>query len=1182
MLDFKNFDVVTKPDVNLESTVKEKKYRAKDIAIIGMAFKLPRAEGIEDFWNHMREGADCIADIPEKRKEDVYNYFSYLGKNSDMKFCEMAYLDEIDKFDHRFFSLSPKEASLMDPNQRLFLEVAWQAVEDAGYGGDKLKGSRTGVYSGYCHPIVGSYMDIIKNAHPSLISMGMLGNMPSMIPSRIGYFMDFRGPNFYVDTACSSSLVALHQACQGLRNGDSEIAIVGTTELVVFPVETEQKMGIESKHNRTKAFDDESDGTGVGEGVISLVLKPVNKALQDRDHIYAVIKGTAINQDGNSIGITAPNSVAQEDAIVQAWKDAGINPETISYIEAHGTATNLGDPIEIDGISRAFKRFTNKKQFCAISALKSNIGHLGAAAGLAGVVKAVLAMKHSEIPPVVHLQLPNRKIDFENSPVYVNDMLQKWDSSSGPKRCGVSSFGLSGTNCHVVLEEAPVCEQAETDEKEQTQPFLTISAKSESALKNLVAAYAEMLEGTENSLADICFTANTGRGHYSYRLAVMADSKQSLLDALKNASETGSQQEEWTEEKIRERSEAAKNMIRLYRESGKKDEKLLREICELYLQGANIQWEELYHGEKRKKVSIPAYPFDKIRCWVDIPADQPMIKVIENHTVRESRVILKGREGGVYSEIEEILADSWGKALGYKELSVTDNYYELGGDSVIGIQLVNEVSNQMQADISLSDLLVTQTIEKMAEIISEKLKSAKEHHFLTIKKADEKPHYPLSSAQKRMYITSILEEANTAYNMYGACIMEGDFHLERFESTLNKMIARHEAFRTSFQIVNGEPVQIIHPEGKITITVKEAGEGQIQQELKHFIQPFDFATAPLLRCEVLKIHEDKHVFLFDMPHIITDGYSISIFVDEFMNLYDGEELPDLPIQYKDYSVWQNQLFESEEMKKQEEYWLNKFSGEIPVLDLPYDFPRPSAKNYEGDTLRITLKQELAKKVNLLAKSSNTTLYNVLLAAYQIVLMKHSGQEDIIIGSASAGRQNVDCEKIIGMFVNMLAMRNYPQKDKSFSAFLAEVTSNSIQAFDNQAYQFEKLVDKLGLERNAQNGMLFDATFTLQNIRSSDFVLGKAKITTLEYKVDQSPYALSLIVFENKGQLELSFEYQTALFKSGTIEQIANHFVEILSQVTENRDVNISQIQLTNNFVTADTDQISEAELAFDF
>ena len=347
-----------------------------DIAIIGLSSKLPSANDYETFWENLKAGKDCITEFPEERKKDIEGFlkYTYVGDREKVEYNQGGYIEDIDKFDYKFFGLSPKEASLMDPNQRVFLETAWNAIEDAGYGGDKIVGSRTGLYIGYSGwPMYGQFVSQIE---PESLSLSIAGNMSAIIASRIPYLLNLRGPSMLIDTACSSSLVALHTACKAIKNGDCEQAIVGGIRIILTPIDGMIQYGIESKDYRAKAFDDNASGTSLSEGIIAIVVKPLKKAVADRDNIYAVIKGSAINQDGASIGITAPNVLAQEDVIVKAWKDANINPETLSYIEAHGTGTILGDPIEIDGLQKAFRRYTDKKQFCAIGSVKTNFGHL--------------------------------------------------------------------------------------------------------------------------------------------------------------------------------------------------------------------------------------------------------------------------------------------------------------------------------------------------------------------------------------------------------------------------------------------------------------------------------------------------------------------------------------------------------------------------------------------------------------------------------------------------------------------------------------------------------------------------------------------------------------------------------------------------------------------------------------
>ncbi len=420
----------------------------------------------------------------------------------------------------------------MDPNQRKFLETAWTAIEDGGYGGNKLKGTKTGVFVGFSNNPLNNYVDIISDVEPGELPISLSGNLTSIIPSRISYLLDLKGPSMLIDTACSSSLTAVHTACRSLKSGECDIAIAGGVKINIMPLDNEIKIGIESSTGRTRAFDDDSDGTGIGEGVISFLLKPLKRAIEDKDNIYAIIKGSAVNQDGTSVGITAPNVKAQTEVILEAWRDSKIDPATLSYIEAHGTGTELGDPLEIEGLNEAFRKHTKKRNFCAISTVKSNIGHLYEASGMAGLLKAVLSLKHKELAPSIHFVKPNDKIDFIDTAVYVNDRLTKWDVNNTARRCGISSFGFSGTNCHVVLEEAPEIKY-ESVAHDSSAEIIGLTAKSEAALYELVRRYKTFLQNSEGiCLKDICSTANTGRTHHNFRLAVVAKDKKELLYKL--------------------------------------------------------------------------------------------------------------------------------------------------------------------------------------------------------------------------------------------------------------------------------------------------------------------------------------------------------------------------------------------------------------------------------------------------------------------------------------------------------------------------------------------------------------------------------------------------------------------------------------------------------------------------
>ncbi len=510
----------------------------KNIAVIGLSAKLGGTKNKEDLWRMLADGKDAIKPFPEQRRQDVNRYLNSLRLYPDkIDYHHGAYMEEIDKFDYKFFKISKKEADLMEPNQRAFLETAWEAVEDAGYGGAQLSGKNIGVFLGYSSDFGEEYKKIVQMMDPASAKLAATGNIKSIISSRISYLLDLHGPSVMIDTACSSSLVAIHEACRSIRNGECEAAIAGGVKILMIPGTAEScaEAGIHiisdilSSDGKTRTFDDNSDGTMLGEGTAAVLLKPLNRAIVDKDHIYAVIKGSAINQDGGSIGITAPNSAAQEEVICKAWRDSDIAVDTISYIEAHGTGTRLGDSVEINGLERAFRKHTDKKQFCAISSIKTNIGHLDCTAGISGFTKAILSLHKKKLPPSLNFTCPNRNIPLVDSPVFINDSLTDWDTGDIPRRCGVSSFGLSGTNCHIILEEAPVMEVTEVSKGIKRTNLFVLSAQDPHSLKAMVIKYIDYFY-TDNpaSINDICYTASIGRGHYRYRLAIPVKSIEEL------------------------------------------------------------------------------------------------------------------------------------------------------------------------------------------------------------------------------------------------------------------------------------------------------------------------------------------------------------------------------------------------------------------------------------------------------------------------------------------------------------------------------------------------------------------------------------------------------------------------------------------------------------------------------
>ncbi|MBE6051591.1 MAG: amino acid adenylation domain-containing protein [Clostridium sp.] len=1155
-----------------------------DVAIIGIGIKMPGADTIDEFWTNIEKGKNCVRGIPDERKKLMEGVVKY---KEDILNFRCSYIDDIDKFDYKFFSILKNEANLIDPAQRMFLQVAWKAIEDAGYNPLSLAKSKTGVYLGYNSLYSVEYLEMVSKLNKDDIRTSILNNVPMMTASRISYILDLRGPAMIVDTACSGSLIAMDLACQSIRNGKCDMALVGGAKVNLSNLVKNESLGIESPEGITKAFDDSSNGTGLGEGVIAYLLKPLKKAVEDNDHIYSVIKSIASNQDGNSIGITAPNPEAQEELIEEAWNEAGINPEDVGYIEAHGTGTILGDPIEIEGISRAFSKYTNRKQFCAVSSVKTNLGHLDNVAGIAGVLRAVLALKNKKIPANIHFKTPNRNINFVESPVYVNSKLKEWKVDNHPRICGVSSFGMGGTNCHVVLQEY----DNNVHDCNDSQPYIfTVSAKSKKSLKMIVDKYKEFFGDKENcNLRHIAFTVNTGREHFSKRIAFVVNNFKELKDKINFISNNDSSM--WNKEEIYfgendvivERSGQLKegNINKITEgeleelnklseeiinniEDDKYDGKILKKLCEVYVKGAAIRWNVMFDDKgDNKRISLPTYEFEKESCWVfnnssSNDNDVDLFKVAS---------ILRGKEDNNYSQYEKEIGYIFYKVMGLDSINIYNSFYEVGGNSIIAFRIINLINNRFNTKFNINELLENPSVFDFAKYFEES--KQKDKNCIKILKADEREYYPLSPAQKRIFVSSGIKDKNTNYNIPMVFEIRGNLNVEKIEKALNKVIQNNEMLRTYFKVINRKAVQAIDDNAKLKVDYiklntdgKEDVRKYIEEEIKRLIRPFQLDKAPLIRVSILSVNDSKNLMFMDIHHIITDGTSIDIFIDEFKESYIGGSIEKPSIEYKDYAVWINEFIKTEEMKEQENYWLSIFEKEAPVLDIPIDNPRPDIRTSNGNVINRDINDELYLGLKELARKTEATLYMVLLSVYNTLLYRYTNQEDIVIGCPISGRVCEGVENVFGMFVNTLPMRNYPKGNKTFKELLEDVKKCCLDAYKNQIYQFDSLIEKLNIKRELNRTPLIETLLVLQNESSPELDMGDISFKSYEYKTGGAKFDITMEFLEESG-LKLKVEYASDIFEKATIETMIDDFINIISQILTNQNVLLKEIVFEN-------------------
>ena len=567
----------------------ERRPADEPIAIIGIGCRFPGSDSPRAFWSLLRDGIDAVTEVPSSRWNAARVYDPDATKAGKTNSRWGGFLGEVDRFDSLFFGISPREARHMDPQQRLLLEVAWEALEDAGQVPAELRGSATGVFLGMTTDDYGR----MQWNRPAAIDMySATGTLSSVAAGRLSYAFDFRGPSLALDTACSSSLVAIHYACQSLWNGEATLALAGGVNVMLTPENgvSLTRLGALAADGRCKAFDDRADGFVRGEGAGLVVLKRLSAAIADGDRVYAVIRGSAVNQDGRSNGLTAPNPQAQRAVLRDAYRHAGISPGAVQYVETHGTGTRLGDPMELRALGRVLDTDRAKGDLCAIGSVKTNIGHLESAAGVAGLIKTALALHNEAIPASLHFERANPLIPFDKLPVRVQDRMADWRRGGRPRYAGVSAFGIGGTNAHVVLEEAPLSEIAAAPEP--SLHVLPLSARSREALRALAQSYVDSLVAGPlhtASLGDVCYTAAVRRGHLEHRVCAVGRGREELVARLQAF---------------------------LRGESSPAPATTTGELAERYTRGEDVDFGALYRG-RREVVTLPSYAWQKSRHWLE-------------------------------------------------------------------------------------------------------------------------------------------------------------------------------------------------------------------------------------------------------------------------------------------------------------------------------------------------------------------------------------------------------------------------------------------------------------------------------------------------------------------------------------------------------------------------------------
>ncbi len=680
------------------------------VAIIGMQGIFPQSADAQTFWANLLAGNDLVSEVPVER----WNWRDHYGDTKTEKNKSNSrwggFINDPDKFDAAFFNISAREANLMDPQQRLFLEIAWKTIEDAGYNPESFAGESVGVFAGV---EFSEYQTLIANQGREFHGYIATGNSHSLLANRVSYFLNLHGPSEAVDTACSSSLVAIHRAINAIRADECQLAIAGGVSLLLNPdtlIITSQ-LGALSPDGRCKTFDKSANGYVKGEGVAAILLKPLRQALADGDHIYAVIRGSAVNHGGKAQSLTAPNAMAQSELLLKAYAQSNINPESISYIETHGTGTELGDPVEIEGLKLAFKQLlpASSNTRIGLGSVKTSIGHLEPASGIASVVKVILAMQHEVIPGNLHFCELNPYIALTDTPFYLFNETTAWPKNKEKRRAGISSFGFGGTNAHIVLEEAP----ARSIDAAQHKPYylFALSAKTEDSLRQKITdLHAWLQKQSVVAIEALSYTLNAGRAHFDYRCALLAASANELIEIL---SDTNSQRIMFSDKAVKASGPIFDEIYRiavaaLANTSDRNTyyDKLVL-VADLYLKYYPIAWETLHAGENQMRIAgLPVYPFVKTRHWFET-AVQP---VVEMQISTESAPV-QDLKTATLLYLRKVFAGKL--AIAPEQIDYDETYEVYGVDSLTGLEITNKLAEDF-GDVSKTLLYERNNLRDLA------------------------------------------------------------------------------------------------------------------------------------------------------------------------------------------------------------------------------------------------------------------------------------------------------------------------------------------------------------------------------------------------------------------------------------------------------------------------------------
>ena len=1202
------------------------------IAVIGISGRFPKANNVDEFWSNLAQGLDCITEIPASRW-DINQYYDADPEAPNKTYSRWGgFLDDIDSFDASFFNISPKEAELMDPQQRLFLEEAWKCLGDAGYCKESLSGCECGVFVG-AGP--GDYTSLSSEFDGQYLT----GNSGAILATRIAYFLNLTGPCIAVDTACSSSLTALHLACQGLVNGECEMALAGGVYIMTTPKMhiITSKLGILSPTGKCKPFDAGANGWVIGEGVGVAVLKRLAEAISDGDHIYGIIKGTGLNQNGTGNGLVAPKALTQAKLQRRVYQKACVTPETIDYLEIQGTGTLTGDAVEVRALKESFSSTSHKKGYCDLGSLKPNIGHPLTASGISVLIKILLSLKYGKIPPTINLERFNPDLKLDNTPFYINKQLKDWKRRHGqPRRAAINGFGLSGTNCHVILEEYIPCTSVGIPTSNVPTLFV-FSAKTRGRLKAYATAmlnfFRTLMVGkscpnsSDYTLENIAYTLVVGRDVMDERLAIIADSLERLVNGLEiytlSSENAGhSPTVYWgrsvDSDESKPRRQAGPSEIGEVTQAVR--DRKLNQLAALWVAGRSVPFGELYKNSQVQKISVPCVPFARRRFWINTATHPDAFASSsltgKSKTIQEPTVVTSGHvrsnQGKSFldtgditqGEVVQILATLL--RIDSDQIKSNTRFSECGVDSIIAIQLNNRLFKSFGVRLTPDELAIHNTVDKLHRLLISKVSVRKDPlntaeseptDSESASKTDARPSktqknetlelqrtvpvvaandsFPLSFEQERHWMIEKLRPDGSSLTIPVAFRLFGKLQMDLVKACVDTIVKRHESLRTVFRETEDEGRrQVVLPTIEVDVVENdfkdastEAQRALIERLIKTMQETkFNLETGPLFRINIAHLGADNHVFLLVIHHIISDAWSVAIFLKELSVLYQAlvekqpYSLPSLPKHYRDYVIWERNFFNKRLLEKRSVYWEDVWSGGGMRLNLPYrQQNRSSQPVSKSSAFFMRLSQSEVQKIEHGCAAHSETPFIVFLSALSVCLYGLTEETRIPVGVPVLNREFMEAESIIGFFAYLSVV--IPELHDTLT--VAELRSQIKQKIDQSREHlipFSEMVRIVQAESQGHTAFLpirVAFSFISQNTMTIEFP--EVECEPIEVNRPYLDFDLFLGVVKDKAGYRLCLEYITDHFDIQTIKRLAKQFLSIAERIASTPDHRVGDI-----------------------